>query len=311
MVAGRALRAAATLLVSSFLISAALYISPGSPLGFLTGGRTLPPAQLDQLKQQYHLSDPFFVRYWDWLKGAVHGDFGQSIMFHQDVGSLISARAGSTIFLVVYASLLILVLGVGLGIVAAMRGGKVDGAITVGTTIGLGTPSFVTAVLLVTVFAVGLGWFPAFGSGTGFLDRTWHMTLPAFALAIAGLAFVSQTTRAAMGEEVGREHVQTARSRGVPNRLIIRRHVLRNAAIPITTAAGLTVAYLVAGVAVIEKAFNLQGIGSYLIEAVSQKDFAVVQAISLILVTIFIVTNTVVDILYRLLDPRLRTPERR
>jgi peptide/nickel transport system permease protein len=306
----RILRAIVTLLVSSFLIFGALYISPGSPLGFLTGGRTLSPAALASLKAQYHLNDPFFQRYFTWLGDVLHGNFGQSIIFRQDVVSLISPRLTSTILLVLYAAVLILVIGIGMGIVAGVRPGKTDGAITVGTTIGLAMPTFVMAVFLITIFAVNLGWFPALGSGSGLLDRLYHLTLPAIALAVSGLAYVTQVTRAAVRAELGDEHVMTGRSRGIPEPVILRRHVVRNAAIPIVTVGGITVASLIAGVAIVEKAFGLQGIGAYLIQAVTEKDFAVVQAISLILVATFIVVNTIVDILYFALDPRLRDSSR-
>jgi peptide/nickel transport system permease protein len=306
LIARRVIRAIATFLVASFLVYGALYLSPGSPLAALTGGRTLPPSAVHALEAQYHLNDSFLKQYWLWLKGVLHGDFGQSIAFHDSVGSLLNARIGTTLFLVVYAGVLIIAIGVLLGVIAAVREGAVDGVITVSTTVGLATPSFVVAVGLIALFAVNLGWFPVFGSGHGFVDRLWHLTLPAIALALAGLAYVSQITRAAVREELSGEQVQTARSRGIPDRLILWRHVVRNAAIPITTVAGLSVASLVAGVAVVETAFSLNGIGSYLIQAVQEKDFAVVQAITLILVGIFIVTNAIVDILYYVLDPRLR-----
>ena len=131
------------------------------------------------------------------------------------------------------------------------------------------------------------------------------MTMPAVALALSGVAYVARLTRAAANEELRREHVDTARGRGIPERLVIRRHVLRNALIPITTVAGLTIASLIAGTVVVENAFALNGLGSYLVEAVGQKDIPVVQAICLILVAAFIVVNTVVDILYAVIDPRI------
>jgi len=304
---GRIIRAAVTLLLSSFLIFAALYLSPGSPLGFLTGERTLPAPELAALKAQYHLSEPFLQRYATWLGDALHGNFGQSIVFRgESVTSLLAPRATSTILLIAYASLLIIVFGVGLGVLSATRRGKLDSVIAVSTTVGLATPTFVMAILLISVFALDTGWFPAFGSGSGLADRLWHLTLPAIALAISGLAYVTQVTRAAVIAELDHEHVLTARSRGLPERLVLRRHVLRNAAIPIVTVGGVTVASLLAGVAVVEQAFGLQGIGAYLIQSVADKDFAVVQAICLILVSAFIVINAIVDVLYYLLDPRLR-----
>jgi len=156
------------------------------------------------------------------------------------------------------------------------------------------------------VFTLTLHWFPAIGAGSGFTDRLWHLTMPAVALALAGTAYVARLTRSATNEELGREHVDTARGRGVPEPLIIRRHVLRNALIPITTVAGLTVAGLIAGSVVVENAFALNGLGSYLVTSVEQKDFPVVQAIALLLVAAFVVVNTIVDALYGLIDPRVR-----
>jgi peptide/nickel transport system permease protein len=164
----------------------------------------------------------------------------------------------------------------------------------------------VAAIVLITIFAVDLHWFPTFGSGTGFADRIRHLTLPAVALALSYLAWVSQVTRATVTEELGREHVITARARGIRERNVLRRHVLRNALPPITAVSGLTVAGLVAGAVVAEKAFAVNGLGSFLVDAVQRKDFAVVQAIALILVTVFILTNSVVDAVNALLDPRIR-----
>jgi len=153
---------------------------------------------------------------------------------------------------------------------------------------------------------VNLGWFPVFGAGSGFAGRLWHLTLPAIALAFAWVAYVAQITKASVREELSKEHVETARSRGIPAPLIVRRHVFRNALIPITTVAGLTVAGLIAGAVVVEQAFGLNGMGSFLVQAAGQKDFAVVQAIALLLVATFVIANAVVDLVNGLLDPRLR-----
>ena len=293
-----------TLLVASFLIFAALYLAPGDPATLLAGGRATP-ALLEQIRVQNHLNDPVWARYWDWLSGAVRGDLGESFIYRQSVTSLLAPRAGTTIFLVVYAAIIILSVGITLGLSSALRR-RLGAVVTVGTAIGMATPAFVAAILLITVFAVNLGWFPVFGSGEGFVDRLWHLTLPAIALAFAWVAYVAQITKAAVREELTREHVETARSRGIPGPLIVRRHVLRNAMIPITTVAGLTVAGLIAGAVVVEQAFGLNGLGSFLVQAAGQKDFAVVQAIALLLVATFVIANALVDLVNGLLDPRLR-----
>jgi peptide/nickel transport system permease protein len=182
--------------------------------------------------------------------------------------------------------------------------------VLVGTTVLAALPAFVASTFLISTFSVGLGWFPAFGSGDGLFDQLKHLTLPAVALAGASMALVARVTRTSVRAEMGREHVQTAVSRGIPRATIVRRHVLRNAAIPITTVAGVTVASLIALAAVVERAFSLNGLGSYLVSAAASKDFAVVQGISLVLVTVFVVINTLVDLAYAFLDPRVELGER-
>jgi peptide/nickel transport system permease protein len=293
-----------TLLVASFAIYASLSIAPGDPLSVLSGGRTLPPEALATLRARYHLDEPLPAQYWHWLTSALHGDLGTSIALRESVNALIGERAGVTVELVLYAAALILVLGIGSGIVAGLRRGAIDTSVIAGTTVFAAIPSFVAAIVLIAVFAVKLGWFPALGAGAGGLDRLWHLTLPAIALALSALAIVARVTRVSVREEMGREHVQTAVSRGLPPHLVVRRHVLRNAAIPITTVTGITIASLIALSAVVERAFSLNGLGSELVSAAASKDFAVVQGISLVLVAAFVITNTIVDLLYALLDPR-------
>ena len=294
-----------TLLVASFAIYGSLSIAPGNPLSVLTGGRTLPPEAMATLRARYHLDEPLPAQYWHWLTSALHGDLGTSIALRESVNTLIGERAGVTVELVLYAAVLILVLGIGSGIVAGLRRGAIDMSVIAGTTVFAAIPSFVAAIVLISVFAVKLGWFPALGAGTGGLDRLWHLTLPAIALALSALAIVARVTRVSVREELGREHVQTAVSRGLPRHLVVRRHVLRNAAIPITTVTGITIASLIALSAVVERAFSLNGLGSALVSAAASKDFAVVQGISLVLVAAFVITNTIVDFLYALLDPRV------
>lgn len=299
-----------TLLVSSFVIFSALFVAPGNPIAALSGGRTLPPESIAVLEERFHLNDPFLTRYFNWLGGVVTGDFGISIELRQEVSDLITARIGTTLGLVAYASLLILVSGIGLGVLSGLRRGGIDTGVLVTTAVAASVPSFVAAIVLMFGLAVALPWFPAFGPGDGFLDVIYHLTLPAIALAFASLAVVARVTRSAVREEMGREHVQTAISRGIPFPLVIRRHVLRNAAIPITTVSGLTIASLIAGAAVVERAFSLNGLGAYLVRAAASKDFAVVQGISLVLVTAFVVINLIVDLLYSVLDPRVSRDSR-
>jgi peptide/nickel transport system permease protein len=294
-----------SLLVASFVIFAAIYLAPGNPIAALSGGRSIPPDSLHVLEARYHLDQPFLVQYWYWLSNALHGNLGISITLRENVSDLIASRISTTAGLVLYSSILIIALGVGLGILAGLRPGLLDTSALVVTAISAALPAFVAAIVLILVFAVQLQWFPSIGNGVGFLDQVKHLTLPAFALAISSLAIVARVTRAAIREEARREHVQTAVSRGIPTVQLIWRHVLRNAAIPITTISGITVASLIAVAAVVEVVFGLAGLGAYLVQSAQSKDLAVVQGISLLLVTAFVAVNVLVDVLYVVLDPRV------
>ena len=295
----------ASLLVASFVIFAALYLAPGNPIAALSGGRPLPPGSVQILEQRYHLNESFLAQYWYWLDNALHGNLGISITLRENVSTLIASRIWTTAGLVLYASLIIVVLGIGLGVVSGLRPGALDTSALVVTAVLAAIPAFVAAIVLIMLFAVKLGWFPALGNGTGFVSNVRHFTLPAFALATVSLGIVARVTRASVRQEGDREYVQTAVSRGLPARTVIQRHIVRNAAIPITTITGITIASLIAVSAVVEVAFSLNGLGSYLVQAAQSKDLAVVQGISLVLVTAFVVVNLLVDVLYAVLDPRV------
>ena len=301
----RLLMLVASLLIASFVIFGSVYLAPGNALAALSGGRSLPPASLQVLQARYHLDKPFLEQYWYWLSNALHGDFGLSITLRENVSTLITSRMWTTAGLVLYASIIIVVVGISLGILSGLRPGLLDTTALIVTAISAAIPAFVAAIVLILLFAVKLGWFPALGSGSGLLDNIHHLTLPAVALAVSSLAIVARVTRASVRAESNREHVQTAVSRGIPMRSIVRRHVLRNAAIPITTITGITIASLIAVSAVVETAFALNGLGAYLVQAAESKDIAVVQGISLVLVATFVVVNLLVDIAYALLDPRV------
>jgi peptide/nickel transport system permease protein len=305
-VARRVALLALALVISSFVIFISLNLAPGSPLAALSGGRSLSHATILALDREYHLNDPVLVRYWDYVKGVVlHGNLGTSIQFREPVATLIGQRIGVTAELVAYAAVLILLFGVGFGVLAALRRGVVDSSVVAVSTVLAAVPSFVAAIVLIAVFAVDLHWLPALGQGSGVGGTLQHLTLPAIALAASAFAVVTRVTRVTVRAELSLEHVQTAISRGIPWRLVLRRHVLRNASIPITTVVGITVTSLFALSAVVEQAFNLNGIGAALIQAALEKDFGVVQGISLLLVAAFVVANTVVDLLYAFLDPRV------
>lgn len=296
---------ALTLWVSSVLIFGSLYLIPGDPAIFLAGSNKATPEQIDALRTEYHLDDPPVRRYLDWLGGALHGDFGQSLQYKESVGHLLESRLSTSLTLVVFAGVLILVGGFFLGLIAALKRGVVDRAILVGVSAAVATPVFVTAVLLLAVFSVRLGWFPATGAGEGFWDRLWHLTLPAVALALSLIGAVARISRSSFVDSLGREHVTVARSRGVPERQVVRRHVVRNGLGPVATISGLVIAGLIVATTIVETAFGLSGIGSLLQTSVARQDYPVVQAISLLVVAAFLVCNTVVDLLYPFIDPRV------
>ena len=295
-----------TLLVTSFLVFCSLYVAPGGdPVDFLIQGRSPSPEAVAAIKAQYGLDQPFLMQYLHWLGGVLHGDLGRSFQFREDVGSLVTARLGTTLGLVALSAVLITVVGLAAGVIGSLNAGRVaDRAVLVMVTVLAAVPSFVAAILLISVFAVRLGWFPTFGPGVGLTDRLYHLVLPSIALSLTFIALVGRVTRSAMLDELGREHVEVALSRGVPRRTVVRRHVLRNALGPITTISGLLVAGLLVSSAIVESAFGLNGLGSLLVQSVDKGDFPVVQAIVLIVVSAFVVVNLLVDLLQPLIDPR-------
>ncbi|MEU7278442.1 ABC transporter permease [Streptomyces sp. NPDC045431] len=302
----RAAMLVVTALVAGLALHGALFLSPGDPATLLIGGGKPPsPELLARIHREYHLDDPFVESYWRWLSGMLQGDAGQSLTYKDSVTHLIADRIGNTLFLVAYAAVLIIVPGVLLGTLAALRGGWAGTLVTVVTTALMAVPTFVMSVLLIWWLSVRLGWFPAYGAGAGLGGRIEHLTLPALALAASWLAYVAQVTRSAVRAELVAEHVQTARSRGVPERVVVRKHVLRNASGPIFSVSGVAVAGLIAGCAIVEQAFGVNGIGALLIQSAAKQDFAVVQALALIAVVVFVAVNTLVDVVTAALDHRV------
>jgi peptide/nickel transport system permease protein len=304
----RVLLGIVTIVATTFLVHIALYLAPGDPIDFLTGGKPTTPERVEALRAQYHLDDPFFTRYFSWLAGVFQGNLGESVSFNTDVSTLLASRVPTTVLLVGSSFVVIMVFGLTLGIVAGLRGGRIDTASMATATLVSSIPAFVSSFLLINVFALQLGWLPAIGIGDGTpLDTLQHLVLPSIALALAAGAFVARTTRASVRTELGRDHVGTATVRGIPRRLVISRHVLRNGLLPILSIAGLMLAGLIVGTAFVEQAFAIEGLGKLLVTAARQQDFAVVQAVTLILVVAFVVLNIVVDVLYWYLDPRVRS----
>jgi peptide/nickel transport system permease protein len=305
--ARRLLGAIPLLLATSFIVFSFLHLAPGSPEQVLLAGKNVNEETRQAIRDQYRLDDPFLTQYWTWLTNALQGDLGQSIIFRDDVSSVVTPRIAPTVQLAAYALVLIAIFGLGLGVASGIkRHGKLDTSVSIFTLVGSSISTYVSGILLITVFSVALGWFPVFGLGDEGLDRIYHLTLPAIALAIALSAFVARVTRAGLGTALGQEFVETARSRGFSERRVIGKHAMRSAMIPVITVGGLVFGFLITGAVLVEYTFGLNGLGALLIQAVRTKDFAVVQAVTLLFTFAFILINLAVDLLYAVIDPRVR-----
>ncbi len=296
-----------TLLVSSFLVFGSLYLVPGDPLRFLLRGRAPSPEAVAALTEQYGFDQPFLAQYATWLVNVLSGNLGRSYQFRESVAELIASRLPTTVGLVVYSGLIILVVGIAAGIMSSLRQGRPTDRIILVLLSGFAAiPSFVASIVLIAVFAVQLGWFPVFGRGQGFFDVVYHLTLPSIALAFIFIAMVGRITRSSMLNQLSREHVEVARSRGLSHLHVVSRHVFRNSLAPITTVTAVIIAALFVASAIVEQSFGLAGIGSLLVAAVDRMDFPVVQAVVLLIVVVFVVANTTTALLQPLLDPRAR-----
>ncbi len=276
------------LLIISFGVFALIHVAPGDPARALLGSRPSDPATLAAIREQYHLNDPFLVQYGIWLWHAVQGDFGRSIQGGQLVMSAIRQRLGVTIYLGIVSAIVVLGLGILLGMIAAFRrGSRLDRAVVMVGVLGISSPSFVTGIFLLYLFGVVL-------------------TLPSFALALSVMAITVKITRASMIEELDKDYVTFARARGLSVARITFAYVLRNALIPVVTAAGLIIVGLVANAIYVEVTFALPGLGSLTVDAVQKRDIPMIQGTTVLLSAFIILLNLLIDVIYTLIDPRIR-----
>ncbi|MFM9443778.1 ABC transporter permease [Streptomyces acidiscabies] len=297
------------LLVLSFLVFSLLSLSPGTPLQALLGTRTASPELVGSLNVRYHLNDPFIVQYGRWLGDVVRLDLGSSISVQSGtaVGDILGERLALTAELALYALLLVLTVGLPLGMAAGIRRGRrLDRAVSLGATMAISAPAFVMAIVLLYVFGVALKWFPVYGTGTGFTERVSHLTLPAVTLATVLSAVLIRQTRAAMMTVMSQDYVAFARLRGLSPRRILVRYALRNASLPVLTSLGLILVSLLSSTLFIEQVFSLPGVGTLLLQAVTNTDVPVVQGTVLILGAAVILINLAVDLLSLVFDPRVR-----
>jgi peptide/nickel transport system permease protein len=308
-IAQRLVETIPVIVLASLLVFAILHLIPGDPVDAMLGSAAAgigTPEQRAQIEAQINaelgLADPLPIQYLHWAWNALRLDLGQSYIRHEPVAQLIAERLPSTLELAGAALLLSVVLGIGLGILAALkRNTPIDGLVMIVSLGGVSIPSFAFALLLILVFSVFLGLLPATGSG-GF-DR---LILPAVVLGYEGVGLIARLTRASLLEVMGLEYIRTARAKGLRGRTVVLRHAMRNALIPIVTIVGLQAGRLLAGSVIVETVFARQGIGQLAIDSINTKDYPVVQGVILLTATAYVVANLLVDISYGFLNPRIR-----
>lgn len=302
-----------TLLIASVVIFSMIEVIPGDPALTMLGINANPET-VTALKDELGLDRPIQTRYLEWLGGMLKGDFGISYTYRTPVAELIVERLGVTLPLAGYALALTIIIALPSGFIAgANRQTWIDRLIMAASQIGIALPNFWFALLLISVFAVQLRWFPAGGfTGweNGFLRGWIALTLPAIALAIPQAAILLRITRTAIIEVAGQDYIRTARAIGMSKHTALRKHGLPNALIPVVTIMGMQCAFLIAGAIIIENVFNLPGLGRLIVQAIGQRDLILVESLILILVFFVITITFITDIIYALIDPRLGRPLR-
>lgn len=295
------------LIVLSFAVFALLYIAPGDPVQILLGPSGHSEAQVEALRQRHHLDEPFWSQYWIWLTHAAQLDFGTSIQTSLPVSSAIADRLPTSLLLGLYAYVLTLVLGLALGILAALkRRGRVDRAIVAGSLVGLSIPPFVSGIALLFLFTVVIRWFPSSPRSPGLPDQLWYMTLPAVVMAMAGTAYIVKHTRAALTRALDEDYVVFARARGLSYPRVLFKYGLRNAMIPVISIAAPLLAFMLTGVVLVEVVFSVPGIGQLLVQSALTKDLPMLQGVALVVAAIVLLANLAADLLYLAADPRVR-----
>ena len=299
------LRFVVMLFAASIIIFVLLRAVPGDPARIALGV-TATDADVAALASQLGTDRPLPVQYVDWITGVLTGDFGMSLTSKQDITPLVWDRVQVTLILTVSAMVLSLLIAIPLGTLLARHDLPLLGALT---QVGIAVPSFLVGILAVAVFSVWLGWLPANGwsppnAGVGaFLS---HLVLPVISLTLVQAAILTRYVRSAVAEEMDKDYVRTARSIGLSTRQALYRHALKNAFLPVLTVTGLQLTTLIVGAVVIERVFVIPGVGSMLLDAVATRDLTTVQTIMMLLVVFTLFITLVVDVLYRLIDPRLR-----
>lgn len=298
-----------TLWLTMTIVFLLMLLVPGDP-AIIIAGENPSPGQVEAIRESMGLNDPLLIRYMKMLAGVFTGDLGSSLFSSQTVWGALSSRLSVTISLTTMAVFISLIVGVPLGIVSGIRPGSiVDRIATLLASVGMALPSFWLGLILITFLAIGLGWFPAIGyapMGDGLGSWLMHLILPALALAVNPIAETTRQLRASMREVLLQDYIRTARSQGLPSLLIVVKHALRNALIPVLSVIGVQITNLIGGVVVIEAVFGLPGVGSLAVDAVTTMDLPVVQGVVVFGVIVAIGINLIVDLLYSLVNPKVR-----
>jgi peptide/nickel transport system permease protein len=299
-----------TLFITSVIIFALTQMLPGD-VARLVKGREASAEVIQAFNERFGLDQPVMMQYVNWATGFMIGDWGHSYIDpNPPVRSLVTERLTNSLRLAIYTLLISIPLSVLLGVIAALsRDTFIDNAISILSLSVVGLPEFVTGIVLINVFALGLGWFDVTAHVTNsmsFFDWIRILTLPAITASFILIGYITRMTRAGMLDELKKPYVRTATLKGLSRQTIISRHVLRNALLPTITVIAISIGWLMGGIVVIENVFNYPGMGSELVRAINRKDIPLLQAITVLIVFIFAVSNLTADLLYAALNPRIR-----
>lgn len=291
--------------VITFLL---VHLTPGDPATTILSQqmhRTPPQSAVESFRAEHGLNDPLYVQYFDWVTDVLQGDFGESYYSQRSVGDLLVSHLPATIELAIASLVVALVIAIPAGVVSAVHHGQwLDLVSQAGALIGVSMPNFWLGYLLILVFSVRLGVLPVAGSG-----GLTYLVLPAIALGTGMTAIVTRLVRSSMLEVLDQEYLETARAKGLTERIVLYKHALRNALIPVVTVAGLQLGFVLNGAVVIEIVFQRPGLGMLLVDAIFDRDYPVVQGVVLVIAVAFVITNFLVDLVYEYLDPRIRLAE--
>lgn len=291
----------------SFIVFMSMHLAPGDPAS-MVAGPTATAEDIANVRDKLGLERPVLVQYFDYVKGIVQGDLGMSFQYNQPVSDLLFAAFPNTLQLAIAGIIVAIIIGLVTGVIAAIRHNTwVDGAATIAALVGVSIPNFWLGAILILIFAVHLGWFPVGGLSEPIwtLEGLKQIALPAITLGASAAAMISRMARSSMLEVIRSDYVRTARAKGVKERTVLLVHCMRNAMIPVITIVGVNFGLLLGGSIITENVFAIHGVGSIIIEAISKRDFPVVQGAVLLIAALFVIINLIVDIIYMYVDPRI------